>query len=209
MIDYFEILGVKREAVKQEIKNAYYKLAMKLHPDHLAPPLRKSFLSKFLRVTRAYRVLIDDEKKRDYLQELAMGTFMEDRERERKEARDKMFNEGIELLKKDPHRSVKYFKTAYSFERNNQGYKSYYGLSLILSDRETQGIKLCREALEKETNATNYFNLACGFAKIGKYRKTINYLKKTLQLDKNHREALDMLEKLQQKVGVKGLFRRG
>ena len=61
--DYYEILGVPRSAGKDEIKNAYRKLALQYHPDR-----NKSAGSeeKFKEISEAYAVLSDDEKRKRY-----------------------------------------------------------------------------------------------------------------------------------------------
>jgi len=208
MKDYFEILGVSRNATAEEIRNAYYKLAKKYHPDHLDHYEIKLYLPKFLQITKAYLTLKDEKKRKEYLQALALGEFMEDQEKERKESREKVFDIGLDLLKRDSPRAMKYFRTAYSLERNNQTYKSYYGLSLILSGREEKGLALCREALEKEENALHHYNLAAGYVKSGNYRNAINHLKKALRIDKNHTESKNLLEKIKGKAGITGIFRK-
>ncbi len=208
MVDYFEILGVERNALEDEIRNAYYKLAKRYHPDHLDHYEIKIYLPRFLTITKAYLTLKDEKKKKEYLRALALGNFMEDQEKERKESRDKVFELGLDLLKKDSPRATKYFRMAYSLDRVNQTYKSYYGLSLILSGREEKGLNLCKEALENEENAIHHYNFACGYVKIGNYRKATNHLKKALRLDKNHTDAKNLLEKLKGKVGITGLFHK-
>ena len=58
--DYYEVLGIGRNADAKEIKKAYRKLAKKYHPD--MNPGDKQAEQKFKEVTEAYNVLSDTEK---------------------------------------------------------------------------------------------------------------------------------------------------
>ncbi len=62
--DYYEILGVTREASVQEIKKAYRKLALKYHPDR--NPGDKKAEDMFKEAAEAYEVLRDPEKRHLY-----------------------------------------------------------------------------------------------------------------------------------------------
>lgn len=62
--DYYEVLGVNRDAAPDEIKKAYRKLALKYHPDR--NPGDKSAEEKFKEATEAYEVLRDKEKRAQY-----------------------------------------------------------------------------------------------------------------------------------------------
>lgn len=62
--DYYEILGVARNAGEDEIKKAYRKLAIKYHPDK--NPDDKSAEEKFKEAAEAYEVLSDAEKRQRY-----------------------------------------------------------------------------------------------------------------------------------------------
>ncbi|MGQ9848314.1 MAG: molecular chaperone DnaJ [Bacteroidales bacterium] len=62
--DYYEILGVSRNATKEEIKKAYRKKALQYHPDR--NPGDKEAEEKFKEAAEAYDVLSDDEKRRRY-----------------------------------------------------------------------------------------------------------------------------------------------
>ena len=61
--DYYEVLGVKRNAAKEEIKDAYRKLALKYHPDRNKAPDAEE---KFKEISEAYAVLSDDRKRQQY-----------------------------------------------------------------------------------------------------------------------------------------------
>jgi curved DNA-binding protein len=63
-IDYYEILGTKKTATEEEIKNAYRKLARKLHPD--LNPNDKDANKKFQQLNEANEVLSDPVKRKKY-----------------------------------------------------------------------------------------------------------------------------------------------
>ena len=62
--DYYQVLGVKRDADEKEIKRAYRKLARKFHPDH--NPDDAAAEERFKDVTEAYEVLGDPDKRTKY-----------------------------------------------------------------------------------------------------------------------------------------------
>ncbi len=64
--DYYEILGVAKNASDEEIKKAYRKLAIKYHPDK--NPDDKSAEDKFKEAAEAYEILSNNEKRQRYNQ---------------------------------------------------------------------------------------------------------------------------------------------
>lgn len=62
--DYYEILGVSKNATQEEIKKAYRKVAMQFHPDR--NPGDKTAEDKFKEAAEAYEILNDADKKAQY-----------------------------------------------------------------------------------------------------------------------------------------------
>src|SRR5271166_4449679 len=62
--DYYEVLGVSREATDQELKSAYRKQALKYHPDR--NPGDDAAEAKFKECSEAYQVLSDADKRAAY-----------------------------------------------------------------------------------------------------------------------------------------------
>jgi curved DNA-binding protein len=62
--DYYQVLGVNKNATSDEIKKTYRKLALKYHPDKTEG--NKAAEDKFKRISEAYAVLSDTEKRKQY-----------------------------------------------------------------------------------------------------------------------------------------------
>ena len=61
--DYYDILGIPRDADKKNIKEAYHRLAMKWHPDRNKSPEAEE---KFKEIAKAYAILSDPNKRARY-----------------------------------------------------------------------------------------------------------------------------------------------
>jgi molecular chaperone DnaJ len=61
--DYYEVLGVPKDATKDQIKSAYRKLALQFHPDRNKAPDAEE---RFKEISEAYAVLSDDAKRAQY-----------------------------------------------------------------------------------------------------------------------------------------------
>jgi len=64
-VDYYQILGVSKEASIDDIKKAYRKLALQCHPDKNLDN-KEQAESKFQQISEAYQVLSDEEKRKNY-----------------------------------------------------------------------------------------------------------------------------------------------
>lgn len=62
--DYYEVLGVGREASAEEMKSAFRKLALQYHPDR--NPDNPEAAARFMECSEAYQVLSDPDKRRSY-----------------------------------------------------------------------------------------------------------------------------------------------
>lgn len=111
MYNYYEILGVSRNAGQKEIKAAFKKLAVKYHPDKTRNDPDDE--NVFKKVNEAYQVLSDPEKKRQYDRRLEYEYFF---------SRNSSYN--ATRVRNYSHKT----KTGFDFESHGQHYqkKTYY-----------------------------------------------------------------------------------
>ncbi len=64
--DYYEVLGINKNASAGEIKKAYRNLALKYHPDRVPPDKKKEAEERFKEISEAYEVLVDPQKRSNY-----------------------------------------------------------------------------------------------------------------------------------------------
>lgn len=64
--DYYEILGVSKDASEDQIKKAYRRLALKYHPDKAPEDKKKEYEQKFKDISEAYKILSNKDKRAQY-----------------------------------------------------------------------------------------------------------------------------------------------
>jgi len=64
--DYYDVLGINKDASLDEIKRAYRSLALQYHPDKVSPEKKKEAEEKFKEISEAYAVLSDSNKRAQY-----------------------------------------------------------------------------------------------------------------------------------------------
>src|SRR6476619_2379179 len=89
-IDYYEVLGVNKNATSEDIKKAYRKLARKYHPD--LNPNDKEANKKFQQINEANEVLSDPEKRKKYDQYGADWKHGEEFEKARQSQRQQQYS---------------------------------------------------------------------------------------------------------------------
>ena len=73
MDNYYEILGVSRNASSKEISKAYHKLARKYHPDLNSEMFEAE--SKMKQINAAYEILSDSDKRIEYDQSMGFNSY--------------------------------------------------------------------------------------------------------------------------------------
>jgi curved DNA-binding protein CbpA len=200
METYYSILQVSANATPDEIKRSYLKLAQKYHPDRFTDPEEKQKAhEKFSRITESYRILSDENLRREYDQSLRKGTSRED---EAKETQAKnAFKRAIAFMKQnDPWRAVNLLRIACRYNAQPT-YLSYLGLALVYTRQyQKEGFEKLKLAISKMMfNPILHINLGLAHEFCDNKTEALQAYYEALNWDKNNMTAQKGVERLQGK----------
>ncbi len=215
MKNYYQILGVSKEASRAEIKKAYIILAKKYHPDSANE--NEDTTQIFADISEAYDILSDKEKRKEYdekLEQYQKGIDVEKQERQEKfmqyfkRGKRKIFMGDYMGAEKFIQKVYEHFK--YTGEDIDSELLSYYGFILVVSGRnKEEGLKMMDKAIiDSMFNDHNLIlNLAEAYFIIENKKKGRELLKRALTLKPRSKRASRIKQKYDNKKnGISGLL---
>ncbi len=203
--DYYVILGVDKDSSKQEIRDRYYALVKKYHPDILAKmddDIKEKADQIFSVITTAYQTLTDDEKKNEY----DSSSELDDLKSEAQQLyqAELTFNEGAVLLKQKKYEEAEdKFKRALKINPQSHLYKGILNWTKFLKNKDDQlSVDECIKELEKIVSedpgiAENYYYLGSIFKHLQDNNKAEINFAKAVEYAPDYTEAKRELRVLQ------------
>jgi curved DNA-binding protein CbpA len=209
--DHYEVLGVRRDTPKDEIKKAYFILAKAYHPDrHFQSGMEdvKGQLEElFQRITEAYDTLLMERKRKEYDLTLIMSKYGKKQPAAASEETDEaravqQFQRGEEAIKRGDYReAVHSFQWAVRLKPKQAQYYTALGKALAKTPRRIHDAEQnFLKAIELEpSNAEHY--IALGFLyKEGKLnQRAIRQFEEALMWDPENKKAKAELQQLKGK----------
>ena len=217
-MNHYTVLRIGKNATSEEIRKAYLALAKKFHPDKSSNKEEAEKMNeKFSQIVKAYKTLLDADKRSEYDKTLSSVSYKEKVEKTPRTVQAKMaFKNGTEYYKSgDFWRAEKYFKSAVSLSPETPLYKSYLGLALAhQKSRSGDAIQFAQEAVDAEMyNSHFHVNMGIIYRILGKTDKAEKSFKEALTWNENDERAANELQKISGKGKKKGIlgrfFRKG
>jgi len=209
---YYELLGVSRMATEKEIKDAYFNLAKKYHPDRFnSLPVDAALVNEvFNAITTAYRTLSDPELRKKY--DIQLSSASQEAPEDLAKKAEIKFRQGRTLYNQGmSDEAIIFLEEAIRLKRA----RADYFLVLAMAESKLPAYKKKAEedflrAIEMEPwNPEGYVGLGLLYLSEGLKIKAKKQLQRALELDPDHHQAkaaLEELEKGEKKTGLKSLL---
>jgi len=212
-MNYYQILNVSETSSRSEIKKAYFQLARKYHPDlygrDLPSDIKEKIEDVFDKITKAYHILIDEEKKHDYDAKVYSAP-KEDR-RDLSKRAEVRFRQGKTLYDQGKYEeALALLEEAVRLKTDKANY------FLLLAMTESRIPLFARKAEQNFLKAIKlgqwspdgYVGLGLLYKKEGLFVKAGKQFKRALNIDPENKVALKELglEQKNVKKGLKGIL---
>jgi len=211
-LNYYEILGVSRNASEEEVKKAYFHLARRFHPDRFGREVPFGFRDKvnqvFDQITKAYKTLINSDLRRSY--DISLFSAPREEEKSLTARAETKFRQGRTLFNQGRYEeAVILLEECTRLNRH----KADYWLLLAMAESKIPALHKKAEAdfqrvQELEPwNAESFVGLGLLYKQEGLLVKATKQLQKALQVDPEHKVARQELELIEgKKPSPKSLF---
>ncbi len=213
-MNYYQILNVTQMAPHSEVKNAYFKLARKFHPDlfemNLQPEKKEKIVSLFDRIAKAYRTLSSEQSKNKY--DLSINIIRKGERTDNIKTAETKYRQAKSLYDRGKYDDARILlKEALSIKSEVGKYH------LLLALAESKNPEFHKNAEEnfikaKELdpwNAEAYVGLGLLYKKAGLMVKAARQFKSALDVNPDHPVALkelDISRKPEKKSSLKKIF---
>lgn len=220
LMDYYTLLEVDRRSSDTEIKKSYFALAKKYHPDRSAAPhlndLKKELDEIFAQVNKAYEVVKDAEKRREYDQRGSRPADDEIKEGVSKDTDEQIADRNFRMAKtlydqrKFPE-AVQLLKAATRLNPSKGNYFFLLANALTKHGNRREAEETYLKAIELDKfNSDIFVSLGLLYRASNMGKRAEAMFVKALQLNDNHPVALRELASLRpaEEKGLKGLFKK-
>src|SRR6185312_15601967 len=220
--NHYEVLDIPTTSGAREIKNAYYALARRFHPDRFHElargALHARLESAFARITQAHEMLSDPATKANYDAKIAAmknvsqlssmdassssDTQTSGEGGANTQLAEQRFQEGVAAMQmSEMNTATAALSAAARLAPNQARYRAYYGRALAAHPQTKRLAEAELQAAVKldPANASYRVMLATLYRDLGFWRRAINELERALSLDSKNVEARRMLQSLETK----------